>query len=91
MFFINQDQRDDLVNAFRDYFLAEDSDENGPQENRIEVLDMDPAKGTASGYIAKYISKSIDGEYIDVDHETGQSGKSAAEGITGWARRHRIR
>ena len=91
MLFINKDQRDALVDAFTEYFLREDRHEKGAEENRVEIVDMDPAKGTASGYIAKYIAKNVDGEYIDSDIETGRSGKDTAERITAWARRHRIR
>lgn len=91
LLFINPEQRDDMVAAFTEYFMREDRDEKGAAEYRITVEDIDKSRGSAVGYIAKYIAKNIDGEHVDGDLETNKSGKEAAERITAWARRHRIR
>lgn len=91
LLFINKEQRDDMVAAFTEYFMREDRDEKGAQEHRVTIEDIDKSKGSAVGYIAKYIAKNVDGEYVDGDIETNKSGKEAAERITAWARRHRIR
>nr|WP_239445593.1 replication endonuclease [Vibrio nigripulchritudo] len=54
---------------------------------------IDPAKGTATGYIAKYISKNIDGFAMDndVSDETGKSIKDMAKNVSAWKSRWNIR
>lgn len=44
------------------YALAEDGDEPGAQETRVKFEQMDPAKGGAAAYMAKYVSKNIGDE-----------------------------
>lgn len=50
----------------RAYALREDGTEAGAQKNRVDFVSIDPAKGTAAGYIAKYVSKNIDGGGYEV-------------------------
>ncbi|WP_246859784.1 replication endonuclease [Vibrio crassostreae] len=65
---------------------------------------IDPERGTATGYIAKYISKNIDGyamgdefadETVTVDSETGknegQKAKDMAKNVSAWKSRWNIR
>jgi len=80
-----------LVAIFRAYALADSPDEPGAAEHRFTVEHIDPAKGSALGYVAKYVSKSIDGEGVDQDHETGTTGSDAARRIVTWARLWGIR
>lgn len=60
---------------------------------RCDVGFIDPEQGTATGYIAKYISKNIDGYAMDdeVSDETGKSVKDMAKNVGAWKSRWAIR
>jgi hypothetical protein len=64
--------------------MREDCDEKGAAEHRFTEVKVDPKKGSATGYIAKYISKSIDGYGVD-DDLYGNDAKDAAKRISTWA------
>ncbi|MTV36270.1 replication endonuclease [Duganella radicis] len=53
-----------LQSIMRDYALAEDGEEPGAKRNRIKIVRIEAEKGTAAGYIAKYVGKNIDGEHV---------------------------
>ena len=75
------------------YALEKDGGEQGAQHARFEFEEIEKEKGSATGYIAKYISKNIDGYQLDneVDDETGQNLKEMAKNVTAWASRWGIR
>ena len=64
--------------------MAENGSEPGAEQNRVKFVDIDPAKGSATGYIAKYISKNIDGVGLDEDIEGGDA-LIAAKRVEAWA------
>lgn len=47
--------------VLRECALRVDSDEKGAEKNRCKIVKIDPARGTASGYVSKYISKNVGG------------------------------
>ncbi|MBZ0105942.1 MAG: replication endonuclease [Sulfuricella denitrificans] len=73
-----------LRQVFRQYALQEDADEAGARQRRFTWQDIDKEKGSAVGYIAKYISKNIDAYGINED-ETGLEAKGVAERVNAWA------
>lgn len=73
-----------VTSVLRTYAMREDGDEKGAAEHRFTEVKVDPKKGSATGYIAKYISKSIDGYGVDDDFY-GNDAKDAAKRISTWA------
>lgn len=78
---------------FRKYALKEDGNEAGAEDNRFKVVPIEEEHGSATGYIAKYISKNIDGYAMDdeKDDETGEPLKEMARRVSAWASRWAIR
>lgn len=89
--FTPADQAEDFSANLRAYALADSPDEPGAQAHRFKVETIDPSKGSATGYVAKYVSKAIDGEGVDADHEADQDGKTSARRQIAWARTWGIR
>lgn len=78
---------------FRKYALKVDGNEKGAQENRFMHVPIDDAFGSATGYIAKYISKNIDAHGMDgeKDDETGELLTEMSARVSAWASRWNIR
>lgn len=80
--------------VFRQYLLAESPDEPGALAHRLKIIAIDPEKGSATGYFAKYISKNIDGHKVGQDLEDHKLHRDAAETsvrVEAWASLWRIR
>ncbi|MET0061126.1 MAG: replication endonuclease [Candidatus Thiodiazotropha endolucinida] len=82
--FVRPDQAENLVSILQHYALQDSPEEPGAQQRRFKVEAIDPAKGTAIGYVAKYISKNVDGYGIDVD-ESGLVAPKAVERVKAWS------
>ncbi len=81
LLFVRPDQLATLEGAIREHGLAEDGDEPGADTQRVKFVRIDAAKGTAAGYIAKYVSKNIDAEHI-ADHDQ-QDGLTVGADLVG--------
>jgi hypothetical protein len=66
------------------YAMQDSPDERGAQEHRIDFKPIDWEKGSAAGYIAKYVSKNIDGYQVDKDLYGNDAIQSAAR-VEAWA------
>lgn len=78
----------------REYVLKEETPVSEQAQNaRFQATSIDPQKGSATGYIAKFIAKNIDGYTLDeeTDHETGRGLKEQSAAVCAWASRWRIR
>jgi hypothetical protein len=89
--FVHTDQACALLTTLRAYALCENPNEPGAQEHRFDSERIDPAKGSAAGYVAKYISKNIDGYGVGIDDEIDQPAESTAPRTIVWARVHGVR
>jgi len=67
------------------YAMAEDGSEHGAEKHRFTVEIIDTSKGSATGYIAKYVSKNINGAGINEDFESGDDAATSAERVRVWA------
>lgn len=61
LLFADETQVDQLREIVRFYALQVDGDEPGADRHRFRAIAIDPSKGSATGYVAKYVSKNIDG------------------------------
>lgn len=84
LFFLEPGREAEFESIVRHYALADSPNEPGAQDRRVEWVKIDPSKGTAAGYIAKYISKNLDAHQVDVDHE-GCDGVMGAQRVEAWA------
>ena len=84
LLFLQPNQVTTLRAVCAHYALHSDPDEPGAANHRFKAVRIDPDKGTAAGYIAKYIAKNIDGFGVDADL-FGKDPKSSAERVDAWA------
>lgn len=73
LLFVDREQAARMEEIVTAYALAEDGTEKGAQKNRVKLVRIEAGKGTAAGYIAKYVSKNIDGAGVG-DHKAFENG-----------------
>lgn len=83
--------RNHLRDVIRTYFLRDSWQEAGALDNRVKFVSINPLKGTAAGYVAKYVAKNIGGIEGEHSDEGNQSSESAAARVEAWATTWRIR
>lgn len=85
--FCHEDDKESLLAILRDVAISEDREELGDNITpRFKVKESDPAKGDATAYIAKYISKNINGKHLPENESEEKAYRARA-----WASTHRIR
>lgn len=91
--FMRKKERRSITALLRKFAIREDREELGKNTGpRFKSELINPRKGTPTSYIAKYISKNIDGRGLakEVSKETGRSLRDRAEHVTAWASLHRV-
>lgn len=84
LLFVPIDQAATLTAIMHKYALQVDGDELGADKHRFKVVEIDRSKGSAAGYVAKYVAKNIDGYGVEVDL-FGKDPKKSAERVAAWA------
>ena len=84
LLFVSPERENDLIDVFRHYALQAYPDERGAAKHRFKVEHIDRNKGSAVSYVAKYISKNIDG-YGMTESEAGDGATSHVERVDAWA------
>lgn len=94
LFWVKPDHLPIFKDLLTRYALQVDGGEAGAAAHRITFEDIDPARGSAVGYLAKYIAKNIDGRKQDggsigdaIDDDGVSDGDAAekVERVLAWA------
>lgn len=91
--FMRKKERRAITALLRKFAIREDREELGNNTGpRFKSELINPRKGTPTSYIAKYISKNIDGRGLanEISKETGRSLRDNAEHVNAWASLHRV-
>lgn len=90
LLFVHADQVQDLCAIAQRYALKDTPGERGALKHRFTVERIDTTKGSATGYIAKYIAKNIDGlteagDNVGLDFASGTKASDASARVKTWA------
>ncbi|MEG5898758.1 replication endonuclease [Enterobacter bugandensis] len=91
--FMRKKDRKSITALLRKYAIRKEREELGTNTGpRFKSELINPHKGTPTSYIAKYISKNIDGRGLaqEISKETGRSLRDNAENVNAWASLHRV-
>jgi hypothetical protein len=94
--FVREESASDIATVLREMWLADKqyADEPGAREHRCKVITIDASKGSATGYVAKYVSKNIDGAGAigdEISDETGVRVADSVARVAAWASCHGVR
>ena len=81
---IEHHQSNEFKAVIEHYALREDGDEAGAKKYRCDFKDIDYSRGSATGYIAKYVSKNVNGANLGSDIDGGNA-VEAAQRVEAWA------
>jgi hypothetical protein len=90
LLFFDEEHAQPAERGFLTHALKDSPDEPGAREHRCYFERIDWSKGSAAGYVAKYVSKNIDGEHVGEDLNGGAATKTAVR-VEAWAARWGIR
>lgn len=80
-----------MVRLLRRYFLHNaDGGERGARAHRVVVEKIDWNRGSAAGYVAKYVAKNIDGYRVEKDLY-GNDALTSSQRVDAWASTWRVR
>jgi hypothetical protein len=90
--FVERKHRGVFVRLCRRYFRKMDRDEPMAWKHRFNVKDIDWSRGSAAGYLVKYICKNINGQgmidpqgFAEADFDSDLNIVDAAERVNAWA------
>jgi hypothetical protein len=86
LLFVRPEQRDQLRAVIEHYACEEDQEElKHNRRARFDAVSIDPERGSATGYVAKYVAKNIDGHKVGADYEAQAEAGSTALNVAAWA------
>ncbi|OEE69473.1 replication endonuclease [Vibrio genomosp. F6] len=91
LFFVRPEHKDFVTECLRKHALSDSPKEAGAAKFRFKSEAIDWNKGSAVGYIAKYLSKNIDGANIDSDKDTKLDGEETSASVVAFNRIRGIR
>lgn len=91
LYFMRPEDKVFVTRALRECALSDSPNEPGALKYRFKAETINWNKGSAVGYVAKYLSKNIDGEHVDSDKNTELDGKSASNAVVSFSRIKGIR
>lgn len=89
--YFSPEQAEQAQDILIHHAVMEDKEElKGDYKKRIDVMKIEPSKGSLIGYFSKYISKNIDGQKLDNssigdDYESGMNALDSATRVQAWA------
>jgi hypothetical protein len=90
--FVPSHQAGTLSEVIAGMWLSEYAHEAGAKDHRCKVETIRPEAGTATGYLAKYVAKNIDGFEVGNDYEAENTdAKETCARVAAWASAHGIR
>ena len=73
LLFSRSKNRSNIEKIVRRYMLHDSPEEPGARKHRVKVTPINYKGGSATAYVAKYVSKNIDGAGVGPDHEDSDS------------------